>query len=89
MKKYIDPKTVKLVDLVRDNKKVRFSFFRENEFWYETEDGFTFPISLAEATNSRVTLLAEDKAILFMRWMKKYIDSCKAGALQTEQQIIP
>ena len=77
MKKYIDPKTVKLVDLVKDNKKVKFVYFRDNEFWYQTDDGFLFPISLAEATAGKATFLAEDKAIYFMRWMKKYIEACK------------
>lgn len=78
-KKYVDPKTVKLVDLVRDNKKVRFSYYRDREFWYTHEDGFLFPVPLKEVDDpaSRATLLAEDKAILFMRWMKKYIASVK------------
>ncbi len=30
---HVDPRTVKLIDLVKDNKKVKFSFFRDNEFW--------------------------------------------------------
>ena len=76
-KKYIDPKTVSLKDLVKDGKKVRFSYFRDSEFWYEQEDGFLFPISLQEATTGRATFLAEDKAIYYMRWMKRYIEVCK------------
>jgi len=75
--KYIDPRTVKMVDLVKDGKKVRFLYFRDNEFWYRHEDGFMFPVSLQEATTGRATFLAEDKAIYFMRWMKKYIEDCK------------
>ncbi len=75
---YIDPKTVKMVDLVRDGKKVRFLYFRDNEFWYRHEDGFMFPVSLQEATTGRATFLAEDKAIYFMRWMKKYVEACKS-----------
>lgn len=75
MKKYVDPKTVKLIDLVKDGKKVRFSFFRDNEFWYEHEEGLLFPISVTEATTGKATFLAEDKAIYYMRWMKRYIES--------------
>jgi len=77
---YIDPTKVKLTDLVRDNKKVRFAYFRDKEFWYRHENGLMFPIALSEVDNpaSRVTLNAEDKAIYFMRWIKKYIESCKA-----------
>jgi hypothetical protein len=78
-KKYVDPTKVKLIDLVRDNKKVRFSYYRDKEFWYEHEDGLVFPVALSEVDNpaSRATLLAEDKAIYFMRWIKKYIEVCK------------
>lgn len=77
MKNYVDPKTANLKDLVKDDKKVRFSYFRDNEFWYEHEDGLMFPVSLADATTGRATFLAEDKAMFFMRWMKRYIDSAK------------
>ena len=77
--KYVDPKTVKLVELVRPGKVVRFSYYRDKEFWYQHCDGLLFPVALSEVDNpaSRATLLAEDKAIYFMRWMKKYIESCK------------
>ena len=77
MNDYIDPKTVSLKDLIKDGKKVRFSYFRDNEFWYEHEGGFRFPISLQEATTGRATFLAEDKAIYYMRWIKRYIETCK------------
>lgn len=77
MKKYVDPKTVVIKDHVKYGKKVKFSLYRDGQFWYETEDGLVFPISMEEVQASKVTLLAEDKAILFMRWMRKYIDSAK------------
>ena len=73
-----NPTQVKLIDLVGAGKKVRFSFYRDKEFWYEVEGtGFTFPVPLSDVDNpaSRATLLAEDKAILFMRWIRKYLDS--------------
>ena len=76
---YVDPRTVKMVDLVRNNKQVYFSYYRDHEFWYKHEDGLLFPVALSEVDNpaSRATLLAKDKAIYFMRWMKKYIEICK------------
>lgn len=79
MNKYVDPKTVKIIDLVRDNKKVRFSYYRDREFWYQHEDGLLFPVALKEVDDpgARATLPAEEKAIYFMRWMKKYIESAK------------
>ena len=74
----------KLIDLVKDNKKVKFLFYRDCTFYYEQEDGFIFPISLEEANVGRATFLAEDKAIYFMRWMKKYIESCKTEDKTTD-----
>ena len=75
---HVDPRNVKLIDLVKNNKKVKFSFFRDNEFWFEQEDGFRFPVGLNEVLASKVTILAEDKAVLYMRWMRKYIESLAA-----------
>ena len=74
---YIDTKTVSIKEHVVNDQKVHFSFFRDNQFWYKTDLGFVFPISLEEVQLSKVTLLQEDKALLFMRWMRKYIESCK------------
>lgn len=84
--KYVDPRTVKLIDLVRDGKKAHFAYYRDKEFWYQHEDGLLFPIALSEVNDpaSKATLMAEDKAILFMRWIKKYIDSAKSEPIQKE-----
>lgn len=76
-KNYVDPKAVVIKDHVKDNQKVRFNCYRDGQFWYETELGLVFPISLEEVTASKVTLLPEDKALLFMRWIRKYVESVK------------
>ena len=60
-----------LKEMVVNNQKVRFSFYRDGQLWYETECGFRFPVPLAEAGTA--TFLAEDRAILFMRYIRKYI----------------
>jgi len=59
-----------ITDIVR-NKKARFVQFREGNFIYQTEDGFQFPVPLAEVGSA--TLLAEDKALFFMRWIRKHL----------------
>ena len=59
-------------------KKVKFKYFRDSTFYYETECGFIFPVSLSEVGTS--TFQAEDKALLFMRWIRKHIDLLNAGA---------
>lgn len=74
-KSYIDPAKVKLADLVKNNQKVRFAYYRDNEFWYEHESGFRFPVPIKDSVG--VTLNAEDRAILFMRWMRNYIELAK------------
>lgn len=59
-------------DMVKDNKQVSFVRYREGELWYRTEDGFEFPVPVADVGGA--TLLASDKALLFMRYIRKHID---------------
>ena len=56
--------------MVKD-KVVRFRFYREGELYYETECGFVFPVPLVDVGNS--TFLAEDKALLFMRYIRRHL----------------
>lgn len=58
-------------EMVKDQKKVRFSFYRDGQLWYRTECDFEFPVPIADLGNA--TLLAEDKAMLFMRYIRKHI----------------
>jgi hypothetical protein len=58
-----------LKEMIINNQKVRFSFYRDGQLWYETECGFRFPVPIAEAGTA--TFLAEDRAILFMRYIRK------------------
>ncbi|MEW6306097.1 MAG: hypothetical protein AB1705_21725 [Verrucomicrobiota bacterium] len=59
-----------LTDIVR-NKKARFIHYRDGNFIYETDDGFQFPIPLEDV--EKATLLAEDKALIFMRWIRRQV----------------
>ena len=52
-----------------ENKSVKFQYFREGELWYATEDGFKFPVPIADVGTG--VFNAEDRAILFMRWIRK------------------
>ncbi len=70
-------------DMVKDNKKVVFVRFKENELWYVTECGFEFPVPVEDTGSA--TFLAEDKAMLFMRYIRKHIaflEKAKADAGQ-------
>lgn len=58
-------------DLVKD-KKVYFQYYREGELWYQTDDEFEFPVPISDIGNA--IFLNEDKAILFMRYIRKHLD---------------
>ncbi len=53
-------------------KSVKLMHFCQDELWYVTEDGFEFPVPLSETGSAK--WLPEDKAILFMRYIKKHVD---------------
>ena len=60
-----------LKEMVVNNQKVRFSFYRDGQLWYETECGFRFPVPIEEAGTA--TFLAEDRAILLMSYIRKHM----------------
>ncbi len=59
-------------DMVKDNQKVTFKFYRDGQLWYDTECGFEFPVPTSDAGTA--TFLAQDRAILFMRYIRKHIE---------------
>jgi len=59
-----------LKELVKD-KRARFKFYKDGELWYETEDGFDFPIPIADT--GTCDFKAEDTAIRYMRWIRKHL----------------
>jgi hypothetical protein len=65
-------KTRTIKQMVENNQKVRFRFYRDGQLWYATECGFEFPVPIAEAGTA--TFLAEDRAILFMRYIRRYME---------------
>lgn len=75
----IDPTKISITDLVRGEQKVRFLYYKDKEFWYQHDNGFTFPVPFSDVDDaaSKATLLAEDKAMFFMRWMRKYLTILK------------
>jgi len=58
-------------DMVKD-KKVTFLFYKEGELWYTTECGFEFPVPINDTGTGCFNI--DDKAILFMRWIRKHLD---------------
>jgi len=60
-----------LKEYVNNDKKVKFSFYRAGYLYYQCEDGFEFPVPISDI--GEATFLAEDKAIFFMRYIRKHI----------------
>ena len=68
-------KTRTIKEMVVNNQKVTFRFYRDGQLWYSTECDFEFPVPISEAGTA--TFLAEDRAILFMRYIRKYMEFLK------------
>lgn len=60
-------------DMVKDNKKVKFLRYRKGELIYITECGFEFPVPIDDVGDG--VFLSEDKAMLFMRYIRKHIQN--------------
>lgn len=69
--------TSKIKDMVKDGKKVSFTRFKEGTLWYKTECGFEFPVPVEDTGTA--TFLSEDKAMLFMRYIRKHIAFLEAA----------
>lgn len=59
--------------------KVTFQYYRDNQLFYKTDSGLVFPVPLDPT--EKVTFLAEDKAMLFMRYIRKFLESTQSGAV--------
>lgn len=66
-----------LKDMVAGDRRVHFEFFRKGELWYKTDCGFEFPVP-AEDTGDG-TFLASDRAMLFMRYIRKQLENIEKG----------
>lgn len=66
-----------LKEMVKDNKKVKFIHYKNNDLWYITETGFTFPVPIDDCGDALFP--AEDKALLYMRYIKKHIKFLEAA----------
>jgi hypothetical protein len=62
-------------EMVGGEKKVRFLYYRRGSLWYECENAFRFPVPITDC--GEATFLAEDKAMLFMRYIRKELEEQK------------
>lgn len=59
-------------EIFKSSKITKFTHYREGNFYYETDSGFSFVVPLEDVTGA--TLNAEDKTIFFMRWIRKSLE---------------
>ena len=78
--------TSSIKDMVKEKRKVTFKFYRDGQLWYETECGFEFPVPISDAGTA--TFLAQDRAILFMRYIRKHIECLKRSMEEHEMQAL-
>ncbi|MDR3479591.1 MAG: hypothetical protein P4L91_02625 [Burkholderiaceae bacterium] len=58
-------------EMVVGDKHVTFIHYKDSELWYRTDGGFEFPVPISDTGNA--TFLAKDRAILFMRYIRKQV----------------
>jgi hypothetical protein len=61
-----------LKDMVSGGKLVTFTHYFDGNLWYKTEDNFSFPVPISDIGNA--TFLASDRAMLFMRYIRKHLE---------------
>lgn len=62
----------------RVKSPVNFAYFRDGSLWYHCHDGWEFPVSVGDTMNAQggsPTFLREDKGIVFMRWIRKQMET--------------
>ena len=62
---------------VINDQKVNFSFYRDGILYYKTEKGLLFEVPISDAGSGCFN--GQDKAVLFMRWIRKQIESNNQG----------
>lgn len=70
-------------DMLGGDKVVRFTHYVKGELWYATECGFAFPVPITDV--GEATFPATDRAMLYMRYVRKEIDRLKAEQEMIEQ----
>lgn len=76
-----------LISMVK-NKVVTFQFYKEGNLWYKTECGFAFPVPISDTGTA--SMLASDKAILFMRWISAevvVVEGYEKARLESEKEL--
>ena len=66
-----------LKELVGNGQTVRLEFYRKGKLYYITSDGFRFTVDVEDCGDAE--FLPEDKAMMFMRYIRKQLENNKTG----------
>lgn len=72
-----------LKELVSNGQTVHFQMYRKGELHYKTSAGFDFVVPVEDCGDGE--FLNQDKAMLFMRYIRKQLEANAAG--QTESNV--
>lgn len=68
-------KSMDVKELVKD-KRAYFRFFREDALWYETENGFEFPVPIHDRKEIGNMVFPRDiEAIVLMKYISKHLNN--------------
>lgn len=70
-------------DIVK-NQNAHFVFYRDECLFYETDNGFQFPVPIADAGSA--TFNHEERAILLMRYIRKHIAKTEDARAKQQQE---
>jgi hypothetical protein len=73
-------------DLVREGKRVAFVRYQNGELWYRHQDGFEFPVSITDTGDG--VFLVEDRALVFMRWLRKHIAFLQGSLMEGATAVV-
>ena len=76
---------MKLTDIMKPNSVSRFVSYNGGLFLYITDNGFKFTIPATDL--GPATLLAEDKTIMFMRYIRQQLELMQVVKNQVEAPI--
>ena len=62
---------------VKDKRNCVFAYYRDGSLWYRTHDDELFPVPVEDIGTA--TFLAVEKAILLMRYMRKWNEKNATG----------
>ena len=66
---------MKVIDIIKSSDLAIFQYYRDGQLWYMVGD-FLFPVPIDDIGNA--TFKAEDKSILFMRYIRKHLKNIES-----------